>query len=172
MRKSLIFSILAVLLLAPWPVAYAHDNALAGQAAYRIEAAPPPATPAWTAFGKATGGVDAAVDLFYLDVTDNPAEISVRLHMTNAAELVHYYRYMILKVGIYVQTGAGQWEAATAANGEPIPETYLTMKSGSVGFSLPGYARYRVTIDDGSFYCFQAGTDGGGVSPRFYLTAE
>ena len=172
MKKNLIFSMLAILLLAPWPVAYAHDNAMAGQESYQIEAAPPPATPAWNAFGRAIGGVTTPVDLFYINVTDSPADISVTLYITNAAELTHCYRYMILKVGVYVQASTDQWEEATADNGELIPDTYITMQNGNVGFKLPGYARYKVTIDGGSFYCFQTDTDGGSISPKFYLTAE
>ncbi len=163
---------LAILLLAPWPVAYAHDNAMAGQETYQIEAAAPPAAPAWNAFGKAIGGVTTPVDLFYIDIADSPADISATLYLTNAGELIHYYRYLILKVGVYVQTDTDQWEKATAGNGELIPDTYITMRNGRVSFALPGYAKHKVTIDSGSFYCFSTTADGGSISPSFYLTAE
>ena len=172
MRKKLIFPMLAILLLTPWPVAYAHDSAMAKQETYQIEAAAPPAAPAWNAYGKAIGGVTTPVDLFYIDIADSPADMPVTLYLTNAGELIHYYRYLILKVGVYVQTGTGHWEEATTGNGELIPDTYITMRNGNVSFTLPGYAKYKVTIDRGSFYCYSTGTEKGSSSPTFYLTAE
>ncbi|MFC1990808.1 hypothetical protein ACFLU9_01485 [Chloroflexota bacterium] len=172
MRKKLIFTVLAVLLLTPWPVAYAHDNAMPGSGSYLIEAAAPPAEPAWNAFGKAIGGVTSPVDLFYIDTADSPADISVTLYLTNAGELISHYKYLILRVGVYAQTGPEQWEEATAVNGDSIKGTYITMQTGKTNFILPRYAKYKVTIDGGSFYCFCNSTGEGSVSPKFYLTAE
>ena len=57
-------------------------------------------------------------------------------------------------------------------NGEVIPDTYITMRNGGVSFTLSGYAKYKITIDSGSFYRFNAGTDRGSSSPKFYLTVE
>ncbi len=65
-----------------------------------------------------------------------------------------------------MQTGEGQW--AQVANESP----YLTLKNGSVSFSLEGYARYKITIDGGCFYCLTTSTTGGSISPNFYLTVE
>ena len=172
MRKKFILPLLAVLLLTPWPVAYAHDIALAGQEPIQVEAAEISAAPSWNAFGRAIGGVTTPDDLFYIDATNNPADISVTLHLTNAEELVHYYRYLILNVGVYFQTSIDQWEKATIVNGELIPDTYITMRNGAVSFTLPGYAIYKITIDSGSFYSFGTAADGGSASPQFYLTAE
>jgi hypothetical protein len=70
---------------------------------------------------------------------------------------------MILKVGVYVQNNAGGWETLS------LPDTYLTMHNGGVSFRLPGNARYRITLDGGSFYCITADTTQGELSPRFYL---
>ena len=167
-----ILSLLAILLLTPWPVAYAHDNALAKEEPIQITAAEPSAAPSLSVFGKAIGGVDTPGDLFYIDTTGSPIDMLVTLHLTNAEELVHYYRYFMLNIGIYTQTDTNQWEKATASDGEPIPDTYLTMQNGRVSFMLPGYAKYKVTIDNGSFSCFRSDADGGSISPRFYLTAE
>ena len=172
MRKKFILPLLAVLLLTPWPVAYAYDIALAKQEPIQVEAAEISAAPSWNAFGRAIGGVTTPGDLFYIDATNNPADISVTLHLTNAEELVHYYRYLILNVGVYFQTSIDQWEKATIVNGELIPDTYITMRNGAVSFTLPGYAIYKITIDSGSFYSFGTAADGGSVSPQFYLTAE
>ena len=163
--------LLAILLLTPWPVAYAYDNAMASPGPIQITAAEPSAAPSCRVFGKAIGGVSPG-DLFYIDATKNSTDIQVTLHLTNTDELINYYRYLILKVGVYVQTGVNQWEKATTGNGELTPDTYITMRNGNVSFTLPGCAKYKVTIDRGCFYCFSTNTDEGSMSPTFYLTAE
>jgi len=164
------FPIIVLLLLAPWPVAYAHtyDGDVAGQDSVRIEVAEASAQPTWTAFGKAIGGVTSG-DLFYIDATDNPADIQVTLYITNAQELKGCYRNLILKVGLDAESDTGEWEKASMGNGESIPETFITMRNGQVSFTLPGLAKYKVTIDGGSFYCTTANTDSGSLSPQFYL---
>jgi len=169
MKRKLIFLLLATLLLTPWPVAYAHNNAMAGQSSIQIVAAEPTAAPHWKAFGKAIGGVNPG-DLFYIDTGSSTTDMLVTLHITNADELVKYYRYMTLKVGVYVQTGTDQWEKVTTVNGELLPDTYITMLNGRVSFTLPGYAKYKITIDKGCFYFYGTGTDDSAVSPTFYLT--
>ena len=171
MRKKLFFPILAVLLLTPWPVAYAYDNTMASPAPVQIEAAEPSAAPGWSVFGKAIGGVSTPGDLFYIDTTNSPADILFTLHLTNADELVRCYRYLILNVGVYIQTGEDQWEK-TAMDNAMTPDIYITMQNGRVSFTLPGYAKYKITIDSGSFYSFSLGDDEGASSPKFYLTAE
>jgi len=167
------FPIFALLLLAPWPVVYAHDynNGTAGQDAVQIEVAEASAQPTWTAFGKAIGGVTSG-DLFYIDATGNPADIPVNLYITNAQELIHCYRNLILKVGVYVESSDGEWEKASMGNGEPIPETFITMRNAQVSFTLAGLAKYKVTIDSGSFYCATTNTDGGSLSPQFFLEVD
>jgi hypothetical protein len=169
MKRKLIFLLLATLLLTPWPVAYAHDNAIAGQAQIQIEAAKPADAPHWKAFGKAIGGVTPG-DLFYIDTGSSTTDMLVTLHITNTDELVKYYRYLTLKVGVYAQTGTDQWEKATMGNGELLPDTYITMLNGRVSFTLPGYTKYKITIDKGCFYFYGAGTDDSAVSPTFFLT--
>jgi hypothetical protein len=169
MKRKLIFLLLATVLLAPWPVAYAHDNAMAGQTPIQIEAAEPAAAPHYKAFGKAIGGVTPG-DLFYIDLGNDTADTLVTLHITNTDELIKYYRYLTLKVGVYVQTGADQWEKATMGNGELLPDTYITMLNGRVSFTLPGYAKYKITIDKGCFYFYGNGADESAISPAFYLT--
>ncbi len=157
------FPIFALLLLAPWPVAYAHtyDDGMAGQDGVRIEVAEASAKPTWTAFGKAIGGVTPG-DLFYVDATDNPADIQVTLYITNAQELISCYRYLILRVGIHAESDTGEWEKAST-------DTFITMRNGQVSFTLPGYAEYKVTIDGGSYYCTTSNSDSGSLSPHYYL---
>ena len=52
MRRNLIFIFLAVVLLAPWPVAYAYDNALASpeQMPVEVRAAEASAAPSWSVY--------------------------------------------------------------------------------------------------------------------------
>ena len=166
MRRNLIFIFMAVLLLSPWPVAYAYDNALAGPERMQVDvrAAEASAAPTWSVFGRAIGGVSTPGDLFYISSADSGADIQATLHLTNAEELIHYYRYLILNVGVYAQDSEGQWEKTT--------DTYLTMRNGMVSFTLPGYAQYKMTIDSGSFYAYSIGANEGSASPKFYLSVE
>lgn len=158
--SRLVFPLLCVLLLAPWPIAYAYDTVNAAEPPVHITVAE--ATPSITAFGKAIGSVSPG-DLFYVDAKNSPADIEVNLYLTNASELIHHYRYMILKVGVYVQSGGNGWEKVN------LPDTYITMHNGGVSFRLQGYAQYRVSLDGGSFYCFGTNKTEGDISPRFYL---
>ncbi len=168
-----IFPLFALAVLAPWPVAYAHDvnGASAGYEPIQITTAEMDAQPSWTAYGKAIGSVSPG-EIFHIDATDNPADVTLTLHITNADELIHSYRYLILNVGIYVETETGEWEEVMEANGEPLSETYVTLQNAQVSFTLPGLARYKVPIDGGSFYCITGNPAQGSVSPRFYLVAS
>ncbi len=167
------FPLFALLLLAPWPIAYAHDadGALAGQDIVPIEIAEASAQPTWTAFGKAIGGVTPG-ELFSIDATNNAADIQVNLYITNAPELIGSYGYLILNVGIYVETDGGEWKEASRWDGELIPDTLITMRNGQVSFTLPGYAKYKVTIDSGSFRCIRTEANGGSLAPQFYLEVD
>ena len=171
MKKNFIFILLAILLLPPWPVAYAYDNTMAEQGPVQIEVAEPSAAPKLSVFGKAIGGVTPG-DLFYIDATDNPADIQVTLYITNASGLIEHYRYLILEVGIYTESDIGEWEKASMGSGEPIHDTFITMRNGQVRFTLPGLTKYKVTIDGGSFYYSTTNTDSGSLSPQFYLEVD
>ena len=178
MNKKLlkrIFPLIAVLLLAPWPIAYGHDvsGAEAGQETVQIQAAEASAKPSMTVFGKAIGGMEPG-DLFYINATDNPADIDVTLYLTNAEELVHNYRYLILKVGVYAQGNDGEWEKTSGNNTEPVPDTFITMRNGRVSFTLAGYANYKLTIDGGSYHShsFTGSDEEGSFSPQFYLEVD
>jgi len=178
MNKKLlkrIFPLIAVLLLAPWPVAYAHDvsGAETGQETVQIEVAEASAKPTMTVFGRYIGGVEAG-ELFYIDATDNPADIQVTLYITNTQELSHCYRYLILKVGVYIESDAGEWKKADQWNGEPTPDTFVTLRNGQVSFTLAGYASYKLTIDGGSYHShsFTGSADEGGFSPQFFLEVD
>lgn len=170
-RLILFFS--AVLLITPWLTSYAYGsgNGSSGHGTVHIGAAEPSRAPGMTLFGRAIGGVTPG-DLFYIDATDNPHDITVSLYLTNAHELTPYLRYLILEVGIYFKDSDGQWRQASLRNGNPVPDTFITLRNSPVSLILAGYTRYKVTIDSGSFYCLNANTNGGNLSPNFYLTVE
>ena len=161
-----LFPFIALLLLAPWPVAYAHsfDASATGEqnAARMIEVAEASAQPSLNTFGKAVGGVTSG-DLFYIDAADNPADIQVALYITNARELIDCYSYLILEVGVYAGSDTGEWEKVST-------DTFITLRNGQVRFTLPGLAEYKVTIDGGSFYCTTANSNS--LSPQFYLEVD
>ncbi|MFC1964162.1 hypothetical protein ACFLV1_02135 [Chloroflexota bacterium] len=169
MKKKLLFLILSLILLTPWPVAYAYDNGLASELPVRIEAATAD-QPGWTAYGRAIGGVSQPVDLFYVDTAETAADTVFTLYLTNAYQLSNYYRYLILNIAVYTRDESDNWEKLGSSSGEVFADTYLTMRNGGVSFSLPGYARYKLTVDGGSFYCYRSG-DGADLAPRFYLEA-
>jgi len=171
MKRKLIFPLIAALLLTPWPVVYAYDEAMAINAPMTVEAAEPATAPKLNAFGNAIGGVTPG-DLFHIDSANSTADTLFTLYITNTDELVHCYRYMALNVGVYVQTDTDQWEKVTWGEGETSRETYITMQSGMVSLVLPGYAKYKITIDKGCFYCYGIGGDNNAVSPKFYLTVS
>ena len=163
-----IFALAALAMLLPWPTAFAYaddgDNPL--RDAVQVEAAGDAVKPGWRAYGKTIGGVTSPGDLFYIQAAGCPADIGVNMYMVNAAELIHSYRYMILRVGVYRQDAAGGWQPAAGADGEPFPATYITMKNALVYFTLPGGADYKVTIESGSFNCLSTR---GILEPQFYL---
>jgi hypothetical protein len=175
MRKVLKFTLIAVLilLLTSWltSIAYAHTNDNADQAIIRVEAAAFKAAPEATFFGNAIDGVTPG-DLFYIDATQSPQDISVNLYITNSDELIHHLRYLILKVGVYFEDSDGQWRKALLTDGSVFPDTYITLQNSPVNLVLPGLARYKVTIDSGCFYCLPAASQGNNVSPGFYLDVE
>jgi len=170
MKKTMkwLFPFLAVALLAPGMVAFATDagDDFNGQDAIQITAADPSELPNWQVFGKAVGGVDTPGNLFYIDATENASDITATLYITNTKELSHCYRYLILEVGVYVESGEGKWQKASTC------DTFITLKNGQVSFTLQGSANYKVTIDSGSFRCTSTNVDGGSFSPQFFMEAE
>lgn len=170
-KFTLAFSV-GMLLLILMPVSYAYSNDKGARQMVQVEVAEPSVAPSWTAFGGAIGGVTTPGDLFYIDATDNATDLQVTLHLTNANQLIHCYRYLLLKVGVYAEGEANQWQKASCWNNEPIPDTYITLRNGQARFALPGKAKYKVAIDDGCFYCIRTDAEGGSASPQFCLTTE
>ena len=169
----LILLLSAVLLLTPWLASYAYgvSNGVSGHETVHIEVAESSTAPSATLFGRAIGGVTPG-DLFYIDATTNTRDIAVNLYLTNAHELTPYMRYLTLEVGIYFESSDGLWQKASLWNGNPVPDTFITLRNSPVSFTLSGCTKYKVTINSGSFYCLTANTSGGNLSPKFYLTVE
>ncbi len=176
MNKKLLkrlFPLIAVLLLAPWPIAYGHSvsGAAIGQETVQITVAESSVAPTMTVFGKAISGVKSG-DLFYINTANQTSDIKVTLYITNTQELIHNYRYLILKVGVYVKDNSGGWIKASLNDGKPLPDTFITLQNGQVSFTLPGYANYKLTIDSGSINCLTANAEKGSLSPQFYLEVD
>jgi len=165
------FGLLSLLLLAPWPIAYAYDNGVTDPRGVQIEKAEPSATPTMNVFGRAIGSVNTG-DLFYVDNRDSSVDTVATIYLTNADELSHHYRYLTLKLGLYAQNNDGAWDKPFPPGNQPIPDTYLTLRNGQVDFMLSGYTRYRITVEGGCFYCFTGNADSRRLAPQFYLTVE
>jgi hypothetical protein len=180
MRKIIIFSLitLIVLTVGSWvtSTAYGHTNDATGLNAtvsdsdIYVTPAPQEDAPAIDIFGNYIGGVTAG-DLFYVNATESQPDISINLYITNADELVKSFKYLILKVTVYVEDGNGQWQPITSQNGIELPDTYITLENGTATFILPGLANYKVTIESGSYKSFPR-SNGGDAIPQFYLEAE
>jgi hypothetical protein len=175
MRKIFRFTLIFVMLLlaVSWvsSIAYGQTNDGLEQSGILVEAAPPEDAPSATFYGRAIGGVTAG-DLFYIDAINNQSDISLDLYITNCDELIHYLRYLILKVAIYIEDAEGQWQQVTSQNETAMPDTYITLQNSPVSFYLPGLARYKVTIESGSYHSLPFHENGGVISPSFYLNAE
>lgn len=170
MKKKLLFPLIAALLLVPWPVAYAYDSVKAANDSVTIMAADASTAPQIQAFGHAIGGVNAG-ELFRVDTAATGVDTHFTLYMTNTDEMVDCYRYMTLHIVIYVQSGIDQWQKVTAAGGT-APDIYLTMQGGCVSFTLPANATYKITVENGCFYCYGVNSAGHIVAPNFNLAAD
>jgi len=167
MKRKLLFPLIAALLLAPWPVAYAYDEAIAANSPLSVEAAEPASAPSINAYGHSIGGV-APGDLFYINSSETATDTFCTLYITNTDELISCYRYMNLNIGIYIQTDIDKWEKA-GGNPEDI---YLTLHNGMVDITLPGCGNYKITVDKGCYYCHGVGKDGNIASPEFYISTS
>ena len=171
MKRKWLFPLIAAIFLVPWPIAYAYDEVKASNTPMTIEAADPAAAPQIKAFGNAIGSVNAG-DLFQVDTSGKGVDTVFTIFLINTDELIHSYRYMNLNIGIYVQNDAGQWEKVNAFAGETLPDIYLTIQGGLASFTLPGNARYKITIEKGCFYCYGISGARSIAIPQFNLTAS
>ncbi|MCJ7604747.1 MAG: hypothetical protein MUO19_01775 [Dehalococcoidales bacterium] len=168
MKRKLLFGFILAMLLTPWPVAYAYDDGLDGNYPLTVQECEAAHAPHLEVFGNAIGSVTPG-DLFLIDSSNITMDTSFILFFTNVDEMVRSFRYMNLAIGIYADTGDGNWEQV-APYGEGTNELYLTMRTGSTEFILTGYSRYKITIDRGCFYSYPMRADIPVAIPEFYLT--
>jgi hypothetical protein len=147
-------------------IAYGHSNRAAAPTGLRIEGAGTDAAPRVVFFGNAYGSITPG-DLFHLDATGEPAVFTANLYLTNPAELTHYLRYLILKVGAYYWSEDGRWE-----NISPENDDYLTLQNSTVKFWLSGGTRYCIRVDAGDYYSYPARPGISNEVPHFYLTVD
>jgi hypothetical protein len=173
--KSLKFTlVMAALLILPWltSIAYANSNGDSAPGEVRVEVADRAAAPEATIFGCAFDSVTPG-DLFYIDATGSPGDLAVNLYITNAQELTHYLRYLILKVSVSSESQDGQWRQAPLRGGSaPEGGTYLTLQNSPVKFLMPGNSRYKVSIDSGSYYSLPVRAGSSNKPPHFFLTVD
>jgi hypothetical protein len=171
MRKIVTFIIIAIIGLVLIPrlasAAYGQDNAGTAKPAVPVIAAEPSAAPAAVFYGHAIGSVSPG-DLFYVDATGKAADITLSLYITNNDELMHYLKYLTLKVAIAVRDVDGQWTCVNTGRGQTA-ETFLTLQNSPVIFNLPGGAYYKTTIVSGCYYCLATPAANTDIAPHFYL---
>ena len=173
-RHNSFFVVISVIfLLGPWLVSFAYGDVGddSGQAGVSVESATVPALPTLNVFGQAIGGVTSG-DLFYIDARNSSGDILVNLYITNAYELTHHLRYLILKVSVYCEDEDGNWIKTIPQGVNPAADTCITLRNSPVDFYLPGLARYKISVDYGSYYCITAAENSADVSPQFYLAVE
>ena len=117
----------------------------------------------WTPV-EGTAGSIAPGDLYYIE---NPSgytgKLLVMLYVTNVGDLANSYSYINMQVQAY------DYDADVSTHTSENLDLYLTLTNGYVCFVLdPANGDgYVITIDGGSWYCFDA--DGGSLSPSFYI---
>ena len=171
MKRKLILTLITALLLVPWTVAYAYDDAAAATGPVVITSPETASLPQFNVYGNAIGGVIPG-DIFLIDTSNSAVDTTFTLYITNTDELSHNYRYMTLNIGTYIQDSNSEWEKVPTGEGESSLETYLTMQNGAVSFVLAGGARYKITIEKGCFYRYGIDADRKSALPDFYLTVS
>lgn len=172
------FSALLIVLAANFlnTIAYGHTSngaTLDGtvESDIQVEAAPLTAAPSAIFYGNAIGSINPG-DLFYIESANVTQDIVATLYLTNVDTLIHKFKYMNLKVGVYYEVAEGQWERALNRDGSIFPDILLTMKNGLVTLSLPGRARYKVTLDGGCYNSHPYYANSDNSAPQFYLEVE
>jgi hypothetical protein len=171
MKRAIFFVVLAALLLVPWAVGYAHDRVSAANIDMTIVPADPALKPNMHVFGNAIGSITAG-DLFMIDTSGTSGNTTFNLAISNIDELTHTYRYLMMVIGIYVQTNTNTWEKISDIDGELNPDRLLTMQNGSVNFKITGAAKYKVTVESGSYRSFHFAEGQRAAIPQVYLTTS
>jgi hypothetical protein len=171
MKRKLIFILITALLLVPWTVVYAYDNATAATGPVVITSPETAGLPQFNVYGNAIGDITPGA-IFLIDSSESAVDTTFTLYITNTDELVHDFRYLTLKIGTYVETSTGEWAKVPAGEDANPQETYLTMQNGAVSFVLEGGAKYKITIEKGCFLCYRIGAGETVSLPDFYLATS
>ena len=171
MKRAIFFGIIIALALIPCGVAFAHNNVQAADASSSIVAADPASVPNIHIFGNARGSISSG-DLFIVDNSGATKDGVFRLLLANIDELARNYSYMSFNIGLYVQSNnTTTWEKMTTFTGSSIPQLYITMEGGELSFTLPGLAKYRVTVESGSYHSFSIAPGQKVAIPQFSLSS-
>ncbi len=168
-KRAIFFAIIAALLLVPWGVASAYGRANAAEASSSIEPANQALVPSMHIFGNARGTISAG-ELFNIDNSGAVNDATFTLILTNLDELAKSYRYLSLKIELYVQTDNVTWNKLSDLNGETA-QLYITMQTGELTFTLPGNAKYKVTVASGSYHSFSIAPGQKAAIPQFSLSS-
>jgi hypothetical protein len=171
LKRKLLFLFITALLLVPWTVAYAYDNASAATGHVDIVPAATSSLPELKPYGNAIGGVTPG-DLFFVDTSNTFDDTECTLYITNTEELSQDYRYLTLCVGTYTRTATGEWGKTPTGAGKTTGESCLTMQNGNINLILAGGARYKISVDKGCFYCYGINAGRTIALPDFCLTAS
>lgn len=165
-----IFPLIALLLLAPWPVSYAYEasgTAGIGEEKVKVQVVAETTAPKAVVLRQAISEVQPG-DLYFVDATDQSSDIVINLHITNTADLVRNYNYLILRIGVYARVNEASWVKARDNAGSEIAESFISLQNGSLSVTLPGRTIYKITIEGGSLHYINA-SGGEPISPLFYL---
>ena len=203
MNKKLVFSLAAVLLVAVTTLTFAHTSSAATvsitgattdasnvvRASTITTAKLPnstgssspytPVAPTWTPVVNVPGDITAG-DVYDIDTATSAygGDIRATVYLTNSGLLEKDYTYLNMKVDVYVKGGGGSWTLATTINplngtDNPDATDYLTLDKGTASFILEGNSEYCISIEGGSYYCFDTTADAThSVSPDFYLDVK
>jgi hypothetical protein len=164
MKKAIFFAIVAAILLVPWAVAYGYDKVNAADISVNIEPADQSAVPTIHVWGNYTGNISNG-DLFTIDTSGATTGTTFTLAISNVDALAGCYRCLSMNIGVYVQSGTEGWEKTAGT------EMLVSMENNALTFSLPGNAKYKVTVESGSYHSFHI-TNGKNVAiPQFSMTA-
>ena len=99
---KLIFPFIAILLLAPWPIAYAYsyEGEMASQGVVQVKAADASVAPSAIAFGRSVGSVTPG-DLFYIDAIDK----------WDAQIKINYKKHRLGQFKSKLKAVSARWEA-------------------------------------------------------------
>lgn len=170
MKRAVFFAIIAAVLLVPGAVVYTYGTVSAANIESTVQPADPASIPTMHVFGNAIGSVSAG-DLFLIDTSGEDADIALMLLMTNIDELIRNYRYMTIKIGVYIQTNDNKWEKLVIFSGEATPDIYVTMQNGSVSLTIPAKGKYKVSIEGGCFQSYSIAPGEEVAIPQFCLTS-